>query len=143
MNSVKIKLLQSGNKDLALALIRMWCGAMMCMHGWAKITSGGNDFVAYVVNDLHMHATFGWLAIGAEFMGGILLMLGLMTRPAALFILVTMCTAGFVAHGDDPWSKKEPALGYAVMALAFFVAGGGKAGIDAIIVRILERKVRT
>jgi putative oxidoreductase len=47
-----------------------------------------------------------------------------------------MVGAAFVAHANDPFSKKELALAYALVALVLLVTGPGRYSIDAR----LERK---
>jgi putative oxidoreductase len=78
------------------------------------------------------------LAMLSELAGGILLALGLATRPAAAFVIATMLGAAFVAHANDPFSKKELALAYALAALVVLVAGPGRYSVDAR----LERRRR-
>lgn len=130
MRSMTQKIMQPGNMALAMVPIRLWCGAMMIYHGWGKVSDNPQEFVTWVNTDLYLPEFLGWAAIGGEFLGGLLVLIGLWTRLGAFFILCTMLVAGFVAHKDDPWSKKEHALGYAVMAGAILIAGGGLASID-------------
>lgn len=130
MRSIMQKILRSGNVGLAMLPIRLWCGSMMMYHGWSKISDNPQEFVAWVHTDLFMPEFMGWAAIGGEFLGGLLLLIGLWTRIGAVLVAGTMLVAGFVAHKDDPWSKKEHALGYAVLSVALLVAGGGMASID-------------
>jgi putative oxidoreductase len=42
-----------------------------------------------------------------------------------------MLVAAFVVHGDDPWSKKELALLYAIPFLTLGLTGPGRFSIDA------------
>src|SRR6056297_1680446 len=44
---------------------------------------------------------FAWVAVLSEFFGGILLMLGLFTRPAALLNVLVTFTATFIYHNGD------------------------------------------
>lgn len=69
----------------------------------------------------------------SEFAGGLLVALGLFTRPAAASVLLTMLGAAFVVHGDDPFARKELALAYAVAALALVIAGGGRWSVDGVV----------
>ncbi|MFM7774494.1 MAG: DoxX family protein [Candidatus Kapaibacterium sp.] len=130
MRSMMRKIMQTGNMGLAMVPIRLWCGAMMLHHGWSKVSDNPQEFVAWVHTDLYLPEFLGWAAIGGEFLGGFLVLIGLWTRIGALFVLCTMLVAGFVAHKDDPWSKKEHAVGYAVLAFSVLIAGGGMASID-------------
>ena len=76
---------------------------------------------------------FAWSAGGAEFGGGLLLALGLLTRPASFFIGCTMLVAGFIRHAADPFGGKEKALLYLAISIAFALVGAGKYSIDAVI----------
>lgn len=76
---------------------------------------------------------FAWCVAAAEFGGGLLLALGLLTRPAAALIVINMAVAAFGAHAQDPYQVKELALLYGAIALCFLLAGSGRLGIDALI----------
>ncbi|MDA2920705.1 DoxX family protein [Desulfobacterota bacterium AH_259_B03_O07] len=76
---------------------------------------------------------FAWAAGCAEFFGGILLMIGLFTRPAAFFILITMIVAVFGQQAADPFSDKELASTYGFIALTFTFIGSGRYGLDSLL----------
>jgi len=80
---------------------------------------------------------FAWAAALSELLGGLFLMLGFLTRPAAALVAVTMFVAAFIRHGPDPFQKKELALAYFVMAVAFLLTGAGRTSVDA---SLCERK---
>ncbi len=90
---------------------------------------------SFVSNEVSFFCT-----IGAELLCGILLAIGLMTRPAALIFAFTMAVAAFEVHGKDPIfmgpgvdTSKEPALLYMFSALALFATGAGRFSVDALI----------
>ena len=58
---------------------------------------------------------FAWAAVLAEVVGGLLLALGLFTRPAALSIVATMLVAALLQKAGDPLWERLPSL--------FFLAG--------------------
>ncbi len=120
---------------MALALLRVWCGALLMYHGGLKLFVNQADFFQHVTTTLGLHPVFAWAAIAAEFGGGALLILGLFTRIASVFVVITMCVAVFGTHLYDPWSKKELALWYLVSSLVFFIAGGGMYSFDAKLAR--------
>jgi putative oxidoreductase len=66
----------------------------------------------------------------SEFVGGLLLALGLLTRPAATFVLITLTVAAVDIHSGDPFAKRELALAYAVVALSLMLGGGGRYSLD-------------
>ncbi len=124
--------------NFGLLVLRLSFGGLMALgHGWPKLM-----------------LLFSWpeelgfpdpLGIGArasliaavlcEFVGGVLVTLGLFTRPAAFSLLVVMFVAGFVHHSGGPWftpaeGAREPALLYLLGALAILIMGPGKISLD-------------
>lgn len=67
--------------------------------------------------------------------GGLLIALGLATRPAAFLVLVTMGVAAFIRHAADPFRVKELALAYWTIAGALILTGGGPWSLDALLCR--------
>ncbi len=67
-----------------------------------------------------------YLAKGMEFFGGLLLALGLFTRPAALGLAITMFVATFIANNGNFFADAEVSFMYMLLFLAFFFAGPGK-----------------
>lgn len=69
-----------------------------------------------------------------EFYGGLLLLVGFMTRPVAFLLSGMMAVAYFQFHaGRDFWpilNKGEPAVLYCFVFLFLAAAGGGKWSID-------------
>ena len=76
---------------------------------------------------------FAWAAGLSEFGGGILIALGLMTRPASFFLGVTMFVAAFIRHAADPFMRKEKALLFLSVAVFFTLVGAGRYSLDRII----------
>ena len=61
--------------------------------------------------------------------------LGLLTRPSAFFLAITMAVAAFLQHADDPFSGKEKALLYMMVFLLYLIVGSGKYGVDSLLRR--------
>src|SRR5687768_15636781 len=85
--------------DVGLLLLRVYTGVVFAvMHGWPKFQNpsmiiGGTEKLGFPAPTL-----FGWMAIFAELAGGVLIAVGLATRPAAFLLASTMMVAGFMAH---------------------------------------------
>ena len=73
------------------------------------------------------------LAVFAEFFCSILVMLGIGTRLAVIPLMVTMSVAAFIAHGDDPFGRKELALMYLVSYAVLLLNGSGKFSVDQLL----------
>ena len=81
---------------------------------------------------------FAYAAGLSEFAGGVLLAAGLMTRPSAFFILITMLVAGLIRHADDPFSSMEKSLLFAGIAFVFLVEGGGRFSVDGWLRKFMQ-----
>jgi putative oxidoreductase len=120
--------------DVGLLVLRLFAGLSMALaHGLAKLRNP--DAIISGTEKLGFPAptVFGWMAILAEFGGGLLLAIGFATRPASLLVASTMTVAAFVAHRTDPFARKELALLYLGVAILFLLAGSGRFGVDALI----------
>jgi putative oxidoreductase len=100
-------------------------------HGLGKLSNPQKFLASVTRHGFPLPEVMAPIAMLSEFVGGLLIAIGLATRPAALFVLGTMLGAAFVAHGGDPFSKKESALAYALAAVVVLVAGPGRYSLDA------------
>ena len=122
--------------DVGLAVLRVVAGVAMAVnHGAAKIRDPGQIISGAERLGFPAPTFFGWMAAISEFFGGILLALGLATRPAAFLVGCTMFTAAFIAHAKDSFPRREPALLFLSIAVLFLLAGAGRYGVDALLRR--------
>lgn len=112
-------------------VLRIWLGAMMIFHGSSKVFDGMTKITASLTErGWPLPWLQGFMASYVEFAGGILLVVGLFTRPVAAIAAGMFAVIGFIFHGADPFGKKELALGYLVMAVIVFLAGPGRLSVD-------------
>lgn len=131
----------SKHADLGLLLFRLSIGLMLSLgHGWTKLPPEGIERFAGNLAKLNIPVpTFSaWMAMLAEFAGGLLVALGLLTRPAAALIAITMVVAVFTAHSSDPivsqgGPSKEMALLYLTAAVLLLFTGSGRYGVDPML----------
>lgn len=122
--------------DFALLLLRVFVGLTMAFaHGLGKMPPPEQMISGLESMGFPAPLFFAWCAGLAEFLGGIFLALGLLTRPAAFFMMFTMGVAAFVAHAADPFNVKEMALLYMMIALFFVLFGAGRYSVDGFIFR--------
>ena len=133
-------------KNEALFLLRLALGVIFVMHGAQKVLGlfGGQGLQATVQNfeaGLGIPPGFGYAAAFTEFFGGIALLLGLLTRIAALGIGTVMAVAMWKVHLANGFflnftceGGKGHGIEYNValfaIALALFLAGGGSYSLD-------------
>jgi putative oxidoreductase len=121
-----------GNADLGLLVLRLGFGLTLAFgHGMNKALALGKFIRSVTRHGFPAPEIVGPLAMLSELAGGLLLALGLYTRPAAVLVIATMVGAAFVAHRGDPFSEKELALAYALVAAVLFVTGPGRHSLDA------------
>jgi putative oxidoreductase len=135
-----IKNFLSKYSDAGILFIRIGIGfSFIFVHGWGKISGGpamwekiGSAMGNY---GLSFAPTFwGFMASASEFGGGILILLGLFTRPASAFMAFTMLTA-FMMHTSklDPWNKAIYPMEMFAVFMGLLFIGAGKYSIDALI----------
>lgn len=124
----------AGLEEISLLLLRVAAGGFLVPHGYGKLF-GGLDGTASFLGSLGYQPPMLWAALVAavEFGGGILLALGLLTRPVAAAVLLFMLNA-VVFHWPNGflWTERGweyPAL-WAIVALVFLVRGGGRFSVD-------------
>lgn len=121
-------------QDVALLLLRIVIGSFMAHHGYGKAFGNPAKFVDYVASiGIPLPTIFGYAAIYAEFLGGILIVVGLLYRPAAFVVAVTMVVAALGAHGNDLLGDGELAILYACTTLVMMLLGAGRLSADAIL----------
>ena len=129
----------------AYALLRLVAGAFLVPHGMWKlfgITGDQGQMVDFFASIGLQPAMVLVIAVGlVEFLGGILIVLGLLTRPAALAAAVTTGTAALYFHLPNGFYVEnggtEFASLWAVVLLFIAIRGGGAISLD----RLLGREI--
>jgi putative oxidoreductase len=116
--------------DWGVLILRIGVSLMMLSHGmpkFNKLMDGDHAFADPIgVGQL----TSLVLAVGAEVICSLLLILGLGSRAVLIPLIFTMCMAVFVIHASDPYDVKEHALLFLVSYIALFFTGPGKISLD-------------
>ena len=131
--------------SIATAILRAVLGIVFFAHGSQKMLGwfGGYGFtgtMGFFTGTMHIPAPFAFLAIAAEFFGGLGLILGLLTRVAAFGIAVNMLVAIFTVHLPFGFfmnwtgAQKGEGFEYHLLALAMctflMIQGAGAASVD-------------
>lgn len=140
-----LRKLTTTDGSTATTILRLVLGIVFFAHGAQKLLGwfGGYGYagtMGFMTGLLHIPAPFAFLAIVAEFFGGLGLILGLLTRVAALGIAVNMLVAVTMVHLQfgffANWSGTQKGEGIEFHLLAIAVAaflvwkGGGAASVD-------------
>lgn len=119
-------------QPLGLAILRLVLGAIMIAHGYPKAFGGMHHFMDSV-RGLHLPGWMAYLSVAAELGGGALLILGFLTRFAALAICIDMIVAivgvhwknGFLGQGNYQFP-----LSLAAIAFWLMLSGPGVISVD-------------
>jgi putative oxidoreductase len=114
-------------------IIRIIIGIYMIKYGWQVFDAKEmNGMAQWLGGEMKFPAPLlmAYLAKGAEFFGGVLLVIGLYTKVASLFILITMVVAAFIANGGKIFGGGETSFLYLLFSLLFFFTGPGKISVD-------------
>jgi len=135
MKSIRKVLFTAGNYpkniDFALLFLRLTIGIFMLTHGVGKFQKLFGDEPIQFADPLGIgiNASLA-LAVLAEFFCSLLLIFGIITRPAALVLIINMSVAAFIAHAGDAFMVREMALLYLAVYIVMAIAGAGKFSID-------------
>ena len=124
--------------DIGLFLLRLHAGFSICTGGWDKFPATG-WFVEQVGGLGWPFPTFFANCAGAaEYIGGALLVLGLLTRPAAVFLTITMAVATFQLQEIRALRTINVAHLYFWVFLMFVFMGAGGWSLDRLFSRSNE-----
>src|SRR5665213_2654923 len=137
------------NSDIVPAILRLVVGVVFFAHGAQKMLGwwGGPGYsvMMHAFESQGIPAVFAFLAIAAEFFGGIGMILGFLTRIAAFGITVNMIVAILTVNLPNGffmnWNGRQKGEGYEfhllviAIAVSIMLAGAGAFSIDGMIYR--------
>src|SRR5262245_20545720 len=131
--------LATRSSDAILLVVRLLIGWLFLTNGWGKIVNL-QGFVGYLTNlGVPNPGFWAWLAMAAETLLGITLILGIATRYAALFAFVYLIIAIALAHRYWQYPAAQVTNQYnhfcknlAIMggSLAVYFTGAGRFSLD-------------
>jgi putative oxidoreductase len=143
MNSTLIKKLVATNAGLATLALRIPIGIIFMAHGAQKLFAwfggygleGTGKWMASI--GLEPGYLMALMAGGAEFFGGLALIVGLLVRPAGVALAFAMLIAIFAVHiGNGLFMSKngyEFALALLSASVSLAISGAGGLSIDRIL----------
>ena len=148
MSNLLSTTLFSTSPDWTLTAIRITLGVVFFAHGTQKVFGwfggAGLEGTLRMMHDhLHLPIPVAFLAVMSEFLGGAGLIVGLLSRVAAVGICVTMLSAIVMVHGRNGlfmnWlgDRKGHGIEYHLLAMALAIAivvrGSGAASLDRLL----------
>lgn len=128
----------------APVVLRVVIGVVMAAHGWQKLTMmGPAGFGREMLAGLGVPApvAFGYLVTFTELIGGLLLVVGLLTRLATLPLIVILVVAtiavktdiGLISAAGAPLPGAELDLTLIAGLIAVLVLGPGRPSLDHLL----------
>jgi len=142
--------LMSTADDLAVAILRLSLGVVFFAHGAQKALGwfggfGFNGTMGFLTQKLNIPAPFAVLAIAAEFLGGLGLLVGLLSRVAAFGIACNMVVAVAVIHIQYGFfinwfgNQKGEGFEFHILAIAgalvIMIKGAGALSLDRALLK--------
>ena len=140
-----IRKLTATDNDGATTILRLVLGVIFFAHGAQKLLGwfggyGFNGTMGFFTGVMHIPAVFAFLAIAAEFFGGLGLILGSFTRLAAFGVLCNMIVAVAMVHSHFGFwmnwtgAQKGEGFEYHLLLIAasvfLIIHGAGAASVD-------------
>ncbi|GIW66314.1 MAG: hypothetical protein KatS3mg095_0212 [Candidatus Parcubacteria bacterium] len=131
-------------KDIALLLVRVAVGLIFIVHGYQKLQMGFGAVTGFLGNiGVPLSQFFGYVLPLVEFIGGLFLIFGFLSRLSALLLSIVMVVAillvklkiGLVAPMGQPGVGAELDLALLVGLLSVLLQGPGKYSIDLSLVK--------
>lgn len=117
--------------------VRLAVGAIFLVHGGQKLFVWGFAGVAQYMTRQGIEPAMFWAVVVTlvEFFGGIAVLIGLLTRPAALLLAVDMLVAILVVHIPNGFFIQnngiELALALLGACLTLLLGGAGRASVES------------
>jgi putative oxidoreductase len=153
-----IRKLIATNNDIATAILRLVLGVIFFAHGAQKMLGwfGGYGFtgtMGFFTGVMHIPAPFAFLAIAAEFFGGLGLIFGVLTRVAAFGIFSNMVVAVAMVHHQFGffmnWTGAQKGEGYEyhllILAASVFlmIRGAGAVSVDRLLSSPVNNRIKS
>ncbi len=122
----------SRNLNIGLLILRLSIGFMLLLHGISKVADGFSGLKGMLAG-MGMPEFFAYGALIGEVVAPVLLIIGLLTRPAAVVVAFNMLVAVAMAHSAaifslssmGGWAIELPML-FFFPAIVLIFTGGGK-----------------
>ena len=119
--------------DIALLITRIGIALLMLSHGVPKISGLFQSPVRFMDFLGLGPAVSLSLALFAEVVCSVFVLLGLGTRLAVIPLSITMLIAAFHVHISDPFAKQEMSLHFLLVYVVLFIMGSGRYSLDHLL----------
>ena len=135
---------KTGYLNLTILLLRCTIGIILFVVGSGKVFGWfggfGLETTLKFYTQMGIAYPFAYMSIYTEFIGGLLLTIGFLTRPALIAVIINMLVATIIMFPNGflgPNGSSYPFM-FLVIAVAIFLAGPMSFSIDALLLRKMK-----
>lgn len=126
-------------------ILRVVVGIFFILHGMGKIfgpNPGMEGFTGMITGMLGLPAIFAYLVAYGEFIGGIMLIIGFLTRYWAIYLSIIMIVAAATLKLKNGLMAAELDLTFLAVLVSLFFMGAGKCSLDHKIAHCKKKKAK-
>lgn len=129
-------------RHIGLLVFRIGLGGMILAHGYPKLLALFGGEGSQWMNPIGIGSTLSLsLCVFAEFVCSIAVMLGFLTRPAALVLAINFCIIACTYRAGTSAEMNELVLVYLLSFVTLMLTGPGRLSLDRMLFRrCLHRK---
>lgn len=140
MNKINAYVERLHNPDLAILFVRIALGVVFIYAGWFKVSN--IDMVITGFAQAGFSMSIAYLVAYSEFIGGILLVLGVLVRYVGIILAIIMAVAIAKVHLAAGFSLQTGGYEYVLVlflgALSLVTSGSGKYSIYSVCARFCK-----
>ena len=122
-------------QDIAPVILRVVTGLIFTVYGYQKITGSIDQFGGFLVSlKVPLPIFFAYTVTAVELVGGIVLILGLLTHLSSKLLLIDMLVALFLVHVGKGFYVQQGGYEFVLILIAallsLIITGPGKWALD-------------
>lgn len=117
------------NKEWGPVVLRLILGLVFVVHGYGKLTSLDQTIGFFSTLGIPVFLTY--LVVAVEFLGGLMLVAGFMTRFASIALAIVMIVAIILVKASKGFSAFEYDLTLLGSLVALMLLGSGKYALES------------
>ncbi|NIG53751.1 DoxX family protein [Chitinophaga sp. Cy-1792] len=123
----------NGAVDFSMLILRVVFGGLILLHGWPLLINFAAKKNSFP-DPLHIgHTTWLSLTIFAEVACAAFVIIGLLTRLAAVPLIICMAVTIFVVHAHEPLLRNEQSVMFLAAFTVTLFTGPGRVSLDNLI----------
>ncbi len=122
----------------AIFFLRAGSGMVFIYHGYLKIFAAGGieRFASYLGgHGFPFSQALAYLSGGAEFFGGCMVALGLLTRQASMILIINIGVLLIFIHRRDAYPQMEQEVQMLILSIATLYSGSGSFSLEGLVKR--------